>query len=376
MRLRYILAVGMPLLLTTIAIPAGPARADGVRNDQWYLKNLRISEAHAITKGSGVTVGVVDTGSYPHPDLRSNLLAGKDLVAGQDGDGHSDQNGHGTNMAAVIAAHGRGNSGILGIAPDAKILPVKTANSEKDASGDDLGKGIDWAAKNGAKVINVSGGSGPTFEIEDAVANALDSDVVVVAAVGNAPESVVIDYPAAIDGVLVVGAVGRNGRHAAFSLDDPRVQICAPGEDITTAEPKSKYVDSNGTSPATAIVSGAAALVRAKFPQLSGPEVINRLTSTADDIGTPGRDKECGFGVLNIVKALTAEVPPVEGATASARPSTTVPSASSTAVPRSSGSTAAPESSSSSVPLVLGVLVGLMVAAGLVLGLAVRRRRG
>jgi MYXO-CTERM domain-containing protein len=129
----------------------------------------------------------------------------------------------------------------------------------------------------------------------------------------------------------------------------------------------------DGTSPATAIVSGAAALVRAKFPQISAQEVIHRLTATADDIGPPGRDNECGFGVLNIVKALTADVPPL-ATTASASPSATT-TTTTPASPAGSGIAQSPAPASGNTPVVIGgVVFGLALVGGLFL--LARRRRG
>jgi len=378
MRLRFLAATGAAVVTAVIAAPPGPALADDTRYAQWYLRTLHISQAHAITEGAGVTVAVVDSGTYPHPDLRRNLLAGATTVSGETGNGQDDNSGHGTNMAAVIAAHGRGSDGVLGIAPAAKVLPVKVENTPEEADKANLGKGIEQAVKSGADVINVSVGTGPDSDIEDAVADALHANVVVVAAVGNSPESAIIDYPAAIDGVLVVGATGRDGKHASFSIDDPKVQLCAPGDKVRTAQPKSSYVDSTGTSPAAAIVSGAAALVRAKFPRLSAREVIHRLTATADDIGPPGRDSECGYGELNVVKALTADVPPLASATA---PATATASAAGSGQdgyldPGATIAATAPEAppASGRTSFVVGAVVGLVVVGGVVGVLLVRRR--
>ncbi|MEU4237876.1 type VII secretion-associated serine protease mycosin [Actinoplanes sp. NPDC026619] len=375
-------AAGALALTAAAVIPASPAFADSVRDRQWYLQSLHVAEAHAITTGNGVTVAVVDSGSYPHPDLKSNLLPGLDETDAAGGNGQNDTVGHGTEMAALIAAQGRGsNTGVQGIAPSAKILPVRITKTKISFDGTTvaLAKGISWATSQGAKVINVSVGAGPAFDLEDAVTAALDKDVVVVAAAGNASTDAVIGYPAAIDGVLAVGASGRDGKHASGSLPDAKIQICAPGVEIVSASPQDKYTSSDGTSSATAIVSGAAALVRAKFPQLSAEDVVKRLTSTADDIGPPGRDDECGFGRLNIVKALTADVPTTGGGAtsvpASSTPSTApgyIDPAATTAAPQADS-----EPASSSTPLVLGgVLVGLIVAGGLVAALVVRRRRG
>jgi type VII secretion-associated serine protease mycosin len=370
MRLRFTAAAGAVVLAAVVTIPATPARADSFRNDQWFLKALKISEAQAISKGSGVTVAVIDSGVYPHPDLKRNLLPGTSVLA-DGGSPHSDQAGHGTQMAALIAAHGRNESdGVLGVAPAAKILPVKIMKSINTDDSSPLTSGVKWAADQGAKVINVSVGVGPTSDLVDAVGTALDSNIVVVAGVGN--RNAAIYYPAAINGVLAVGATDRNGHLASFSFKDPKVQICAPGVDITTAEPKNKYVDVDGTSPATAIVSGAAALVRAKFPQMSADDVVKRLTSTADDIGPPGRDNECGFGELNIVKALTA---PLEGGAASSAasgPATTAPVT--TAPTAVAGGESESEPASSGTPAILAV-AAVLVIGGLVAALVIRRRR-
>ena len=375
MRQKFSAAAAAIAVAAVVAIPATPANADSFRNDQWYLKALNVQEAHSITKGAGIIVGLIDTGTFPHPDVRRNILPGADFVDGESGNGRNDNAGHGTGMAALIAGHGRGSDGILGIAPSAKIVPVKTSNDKNKAPAPAIGKGIGWAVRQHVKVINVSAGVGPAFEVEDAVAAALDADIVVVASVGNTSSNGVIGYPAAIDGVLAVGALGRNGNYASLSLKDSKVQICAPGVDITTAAPENKYVNVDGTSPSAAIVSGAVALVRSKFPNLPANEIIHRITATADDIGPPGRDSECGFGRLNIVKALTADVPPLSGTTVPVTPSQTSATTPPTVVPASSSPVAAPETSSSSTPLVLGVLAGVVVAVGVVLGVAVRRRR-
>jgi len=372
MSFRFFAAAGVVTLAAVVTIPASSARADSFRNDQWYLKSLRISQAQSITKGSGVTVAVVDSGSYPHPDVKRNLLAGISVMPGADKNGHNDSDGHGTGMAAIIGAHGKnGQDGVLGIAPAARILPVKFTDSDKSAPADLMGKGVEWAAAHGATIINVSAETGPAFSLIGAVTAAIEKDIVIVAGVGNTRTQSIISYPAAIDGVLVVGATDRNGKHASLSVTDPKVEICAPGVDITTARPKSGYADIDGTSASTAIVSGAAALVRAKFPDLSGPEVIHRLTATADDVGPPGRDSQCGFGELNIVKALTADVAPLGGGSAS--PSVSAGATTPPDSPAPTTPSAAPEAGSGG--LVVGVLAVAVVAGALVGVLLVRRRR-
>jgi type VII secretion-associated serine protease mycosin len=376
MYFRFKAVAGVITLIVAIVAPSAPAHADSFRDDQWYLKTLKVSQAQAISTGSGITVAVIDSGVSPHPDIRPNLLPGINLIPGASGNGEADTAGHGTNMAAIIAAHGRGKEdGVIGIAPSSKILPIKVGNKEDQSSVGALIKSFTWARDHGAKVINASLGTGPSLELIDAVGSAIDGGVVVVSAAGNTSKQAIINYPAAIDGVLTVGSVDHNGRHASFSVTDPKVQICAPGVDITTAQPPNKYVDVDGTSASTAIVSGAVALVRAKFPRLSGAEVVHRITATADDIGPPGRDDQCGFGELNIVKALTADVPPLGGGSPS--PSSAASSAAGGSAPTGAGSSsgAVAEGASGSGSLLVGGLAVVVVLGALVAVLVVRRRR-
>jgi subtilisin family serine protease len=192
----------------------------------------------------------------------------------------------------------------------------------------------------------------------------------VVAAAGNKRQDVVAAYPAAMPGVLAVGASDQSGKPADFTVSSKTVQICAPGVDIESAFPNNKYWNGQGTSEATAIVSGAAALVRAKFPDLSAQEVIHRITATATDNGAPGRDDKCGYGVLNIVKALTADVPPLGSSTAPTTPPSQPP-------PTTTAAAAPPDTkpASSNTPAVIGGVVILLLVGGLVAFLIARRRK-
>lgn len=135
------------------------------------------------------------------------------------------------------------------------------------------------------------------------------ADIVIVASVGNQPKSLTIDWPARYEGVVAVGAVDRVGNHAGFSLTGPQVTVSAPGVEIETTGRSDGTGRGDGTSPATAITAGVVALIRSKFPKLSAAEVIHRLTATAKDAGTPGRDPEYGYGIVNPYAALTADVP-------------------------------------------------------------------
>ncbi|WTF88995.1 type VII secretion-associated serine protease mycosin [Micromonospora globbae] len=341
-----------------------------MRDDQWHLRYLDVPNAQKISKGDGVIVAVPDTGVDPHPDLRGNLLPGIDVIAGGSGDGREDPNSHGTSMAGLIAAHGvSNNEGALGIAPRAKVLPIRSSTAENFGSPDDLAVGIEYAISKGARVISISSGGSSTSRLIRAIEAALAADIVVVAAAGNAPRQGSIGYPATHPGVLAVGGTDRSGNRVPVSLIGPALDVAAPGADIYSTSYDGKYSKGTGTSSATAIVAGAVALIRSKYPHLPAREVVHRLTATAVDKGPPGRDDEYGYGVIDIVAALTADVPPLgfESATASA-PAGDGPSA----------PAAAPgdEAASDRAATVRGlVTLGVIVAAGVTWTIVVRRRR-
>ncbi|MBM0232832.1 S8 family serine peptidase [Micromonospora sp. STR1_7] len=302
--------IGLTSKITPPSNPA-PAEAERIRADQWHLSFLKVTEAQAISQGDGVVVAVPDTGVDPHPDLSDNLLTGIDTVAGGSGNGREDPNSHGTSMAGLIAAHGRvGNAGALGIAPRAKILPIKASTSDNFGEAEDLAAAIEYAISSRAQVINVSSGGASTPRLIRAVDAALAANITVVAAAGNVPYRPV-SYPASEEGVIAVGGVDRSGQHAAISVTGPEIDVVAPAVDIYSTSYNGKYSKGTGTSSATAIVAGAAALIRSKYPYLPAREVAHRLTATAVDKGPPGRDDEYGYGVIDLVAALTADVPPL-----------------------------------------------------------------
>nr|WP_091126884.1 type VII secretion-associated serine protease mycosin [Micromonospora eburnea] len=295
--------------VTASAAPQ-PSGAEQVRADEWHLGFLGVANANRISRGAGVTIGVPDTGVDPHPDLADNLLPGIDMTAS--GDGRRDLDGHGTAMAGLIAAHGqRDGTGTLGIAPEAKILPIRGKPVSDGGHAEQLAAGIEYAVRQGADVICISAVTQRNARLEHAVKMALRANIVIVAAAGNRPDDTSVGYPASQDGVIAVAGVDRLGRHAAVSVTGPEIDVAAPAVDIYSTSYDGKYSKGTGTSAATAIVAGAAALVRSKFPNLPAREVAHRLTATAIDKGPPGRDDEYGYGVIDLVAALTADVPPL-----------------------------------------------------------------
>lgn len=298
------LAVALPLLLA----------AQTIEEQEWHLDALDIYSAQDQARGDGVIVAVIDSGvDAKHPDLAGRVLPGTGFGSSKGTDGTTDTDGHGTGMAAIIAATGR-NGGALGIAPGAKILPIASAEKEQ-FSLDVVAQSIRWAADHGAKVINMSLGFSSTMtpSLVKAVNYAIEKDVVLVAATGNDGKEV--SAPANIGGVIAVAGTNRDGKPWKSSNIGADTVLSAPAEGIVTAAPESVYAsgyaEMDGTSAASAIVSGVAALVRAKHPQLPAKDVVNALIKTAKDMAEPGRDETTGFGMVNPMGALTAQLPPV-----------------------------------------------------------------
>ncbi|MBO0517032.1 S8 family serine peptidase, partial [Streptomyces beijiangensis] len=229
----------------------------------------------------------------------------------------------GTAMAGIIAGHGHGagrEDGVLGIAPEAKILPVRVILESTDparkqarsSKGSALAEGIRWAADHGADVINLSLGDDsasahPEATEDAAVQYALAKGAVVVASAGNGGEDGDhISYPAAYPGVIAVAAVDQNGTHASFSTRHWYATVSAPGDAVVIADPDRKYYKGWGTSAASAYVSGAVALLRAAHPKLTPAQIKKLLTDTARNAPQGGRDDARGYGFIDPRAAIAA----------------------------------------------------------------------
>jgi type VII secretion-associated serine protease mycosin len=319
-----IVTVAMAIAAVAAAAITFPtaASADWVRNDQWQLRALDARTAWKLSTGTGVTVAVLDSGvDASHADLAGQVLPGADFVDGST-DGRVDPVGHGTTVAGLIAGRGDDSAGVVGIAPNARILPVRVldAKNRYDDAGS-VAKAIRWAVDHGATVINLSlGGPARSTEVASALAYAARRDVVVVACTGNSVGTSAghnVWYPAREPGVIAVAGTesttrstrggGGSGALWAGSLTGPETVLTAPAVNLLGARPGG-YWRVQGTSFAAPLVAAAATLIRARYPQMSAANVVNRLISTARDLGPAGRDNRFGYGEIDPVAALRAEV--------------------------------------------------------------------
>ncbi|MGE5287506.1 MAG: S8 family peptidase [Micromonosporaceae bacterium] len=323
------LGLGVGAALAMGAVPGGPgrapaARADTVRSaEQPVLRTLGLTRAWKASTGRGVTVGVLDSGVDGNvADLAGSVTTGPDYTRGANPAGFHPPRLHGTYIASIIAGHGNGPghaNGVIGVAPSAHVLAVRVLLEDSEPGflrfneearfDDTVAMGIRYAVKHGAEVINMSlGEPRPTSDEEAAIGSAIAKGVVVVASAGNdgmikrrfTPYS----YPASVPGVISVAALTAAGKRAFFSDHNASVVVGAPGVGVVGAGPGGQYLVGDGTSQASAFVSGVAALIRAKYPALS-PELVTRaIIESTKHRPRGGYNTDTGFGEVNAAGAM------------------------------------------------------------------------
>ncbi len=318
-----LLALVLAFLPSMAIAQVQPLGVDIGYDGQWGLQLVRANEVWVITTGSGVTVAIIDSGSGPNTDLSPNILSGRSIINGVIGDDAKDADplSHGTHVAGIIAAQANNDIGIAGIAPNAKILPVRILDASGDGSESDLALGIRYAVDQGVRVINLSlGGSSQTPSLQAALQYAADRNVLVVAAAGNGGPASNTTYPAGNDLTLAVTAIDQTSNPASFAQRGDYIDLAAPGVSIcstvrsdvavaaksTCAGADSPYNLKSGTSMAAAFVSGLAALMFSARPTLTAVQVREILIATATDIGEPGRDITFGAGLINAYEVFLA----------------------------------------------------------------------
>ncbi|MEU5904039.1 type VII secretion-associated serine protease mycosin [Micromonospora sp. NPDC047467] len=351
----------------------GPAGEDGLVEMPWGLRRLDPASAWPLSRGAGVTVAVIDSGvSAIHPLLKGQVLAGRDFNDLPANQGQCDLAGHGTMVAGIIAGQEGTGAPFSGVAPAARILPIRVLPDAKGTNDEALpgqiAAAINWAVDNGADVINLSLVTLPRPELAEAVERALAKRVVLVAAAGNRQEQQEDKpaYPAAYPGVIAVAGVDEQGGHVGTSVSGAYVDVAAPGLNIVGPAPGGsgyRAEPTGGTSFAAAYVSGVVALVRAAHPDLTPEQVADRLERTADN-PPEGHNTEIGYGVVNPYRAVSSLL-----GTRSNPPADALPAPAGTADPLGWQRTAALWAA-----VVGGLLAGLLLIARPIV--ARGRRRG
>ena len=279
--------------------------SDPLLDQQWGLTAIGAPSVWKITRGAGVTVAVIDSGSGPHPDLDANLDAGRTMFGSIDSVGvlDIDNAGHGSHVAGIIAAVANNAIGGSGVAPQSRILPIRVLDAQGSGDSRDVSKAVRFAVDSGSKVINLSlGGATESTSLTAAIQYAVDRNVLVVAAAGNGAADSPPKWPGASDLTIAVTAVDRNNSVTSFDQRGDYIDLAAPGASILSTA-SNDYKIQSGTSMAAAFVTGAAALLFAAQPSITAAQVRDILQRTATDIGAPGRDTTFGYGLINLVAA-------------------------------------------------------------------------
>jgi hypothetical protein len=273
---------------------------------QWALSTINAFDAWEQTTGhDDLLIAVVDTGVLPtHPDLAGKVRPGYNALL--DNDQSNDDNGHGTAVAGLIAAHTNNHEGIAGVCWNCSIMPVKVLNQYGFGKDADLARGIRWAADHGAHIINLSlGGAQNSQILRKAVEYAFEQGVLLVASSGNDHQvGNQVNYPAAFPQVVAVGATSNTDALTPFSTTGNHLDLTAPGMGLWTTMLDGTYGSPDGTSYSSPFVSGVAGLVLSLRHDLSNQDVACILYLSADDRGPPGRDPEYGWGRINALRAV------------------------------------------------------------------------
>lgn len=277
----------------------------------WGIDRIDAELAKDITTGKYVKVGVIDTGiDVSHPDLKSNIKGGYNAI--NPNKSYTDDNGHGSHVAGIIAAIDN-SIGVVGTGAEISLYSVKVLNRNGSGFLSDVIEGIEWSINNSMQVINMSLGTSSDIEsFHDAVKAAYRNGIVVVAAAGN--EGSAVSYPAAYDEAIAVSATDSSDQRPWWSNFGTEVDFASPGVSIYSTYKGSTYATLSGTSMATPHVAGTAALtishpINAEYDLNSDgkwnpEEVKNRLIDASEDLGDTGFDIYYGFGLPNAYQAV------------------------------------------------------------------------
>jgi hypothetical protein len=284
-----------------------------MNSDQYAPERLNLSEAHKLATGSRVLVAVIDSGiDASHEDLAGAVVRSFDsaATAGNGGAGSSTAgtggaHPHGTGMAGAIAAR----RNVLGVAPRVGVLAVRAFDPRThggEGTTFSIIKGIEWAAENGARVINMSFAGPADPRLADVLDRASKRGIVLIAAAGNAgPKSPPL-FPAADRNVIAVTATDMEDRIYTGAVRGNHIAVAAPGVEILVPAPGGNYQFTTGTSVAAAHVSGVVALLLERNPKLTPADIRRILTRTAKSLGSRERSRDFGAGLVNAFQAVSS----------------------------------------------------------------------
>lgn len=265
----------------------------------WEISNFDIQSYWKYSTGSNIVVGVLDTGcDINHEDIKPNILPGYNAI--DDNSNCEDDNGHGTHVAGTIAATNN-SLGMVGVAPDVKIIPIKVLNKKGTGDALAISKGILWATKNGCDIITMSLASdGHSNLIDSAIDYAIKNGVVVVCAAGNSGQNHPIMYPANLDTTIAVGSIGRSLSISSFSCTGPELNFFSPGENIFSCAPNNSYTIMSGTSMATPFAVGCIAITLSNIKNYKDYTEKSKLLSILNKNTIKITNSHCGVIQPNI----------------------------------------------------------------------------
>lgn len=289
--------------------PIDPMFTNALTADDLPQRYINLPTAWDYNTGSpNVRIAVLDSGiDTTHADLDGNIETAVSFLTGNTNPG--DKFGHGTPVAALIAAEANNGVGIAGVCWTCKIVSVRVLGDSNTGTLGDLVEALRWTAKQGVRIINMSlgfGTSDPGSVLQSAIQYVNDQGILMVAAAGNSGSSS-MDYPARYDQVMAVGAIDpTTDQRAAFSSYKDGLELMAPGVSMFSDSfgGAANILIGDGTSFASPLVAGVAGLVWSEEPSLTRDEVFNRINSSAKDLGTPGWDEQTGFGCVDAAGAL------------------------------------------------------------------------
>jgi subtilisin len=291
-------------IVEAVGKPGGTGPTQPSQSTPWGI--TRVGAPVSGNTGSGIKVAVIDTGiDLDHPDLAGNVKTGINLV--RTNKAPDDDNGHGSHVAGTIGALNN-SIGVVGVASDASLYPVKVLNAAGSGSWSAVAAGITWAADNGMHIASMSLGGGASTTVEDACSYAEAAGVLLIAASGNSGDGDIstteVGYPAAYSTVVAVGATNASDGLASFSNTGSYLEVSGPGVSVFSTYKGAGYATLNGTSMATPHASGVAALIFRELLDGGGTptndDVRTELQSRAQDAGDSGLDDGFGYGIVHI----------------------------------------------------------------------------